>query len=232
MMNEGNTMDLDDLRAAWAQLDERVGRSLTKIEVVTNSLADSRARTLVRRSVWLPIVELVATLAGLCLVILGLQQGGSQVFISCLVSILILFTLLILSTIWQIAMVTTIQPAAPVIAMQRQLARVRTLRIFENKWMLLLSPVLWAPFLVVIVELFLKVVIGVEGSVFTAGFVYANLWIGAILSIALLWLSHRFSERLKGTSFLQNLLDEFAGRRLTEAREFLTRLDGFESEDL
>ncbi len=231
MMDENNTMVLDDLKAAWSQFERRADDDLSRIEAMTNTLIDDRARTLVGRAMWLPALELVATLVGLALVLLGMQQEGSVVFFACLTSILALFVLLIASAICQIAMVARIAPTAPVITMQRQLGRLRTLRIFENKWMLLLSPVLWAPFLVVIVEMFLKLVIGVEGTVFSAGFVTANLIIGGLLSLALVWLSLRLADRLKGTSFLRQLLDDFAGRRLTQAREFLSRLDGFESED-
>ena len=41
---------------------------------------------------------------------------------------------------------------------------------------------------------------------------------------------HVVGQRLEGTEFLRRLFDDFAGRRLTAAREFLTRLDGFERE--
>jgi len=69
---------------------------------------------------------------------------------------------------------------------------------------LLLSPVLWTPFLL------------------------TSLLIGGVVS-GLLWLlSARLSTRLAGTSLLRHIVDDLAGRRLVAARDFLTQLDGFE----
>ena len=101
-------------------------------------------------------------------------------------------------------------PAAPVIATQRQLGRVRTLRIFENKWMLLLSPVLWAPFLVVIVELFPQVWCSASRTPsFRSGFVLANLIIGLALSVGPVLFQQLARETVAG-----NLVHPRTPRRL------------------
>ncbi len=229
-MKKDEGMQLEDLKTAWAQLDQRVGGDLTRMEAITQALVDERTRSLVQQTVWLPIVELVATLAGLSLVIVGLMQTGGTVYYTCLNAIFFLFTLLILSAICQITMSAKVDPTAPVIATQRQLGKLRALRIFEGKWMLLLSPVLWAPFLVVIVEMFLKIVVGYEETFFSAGFVQANVIIGLIMTGGLMWMSRTIAKRWLSESFMSDLFDEFAGSRLTAAREFLTRLDGYERE--
>ena len=120
--------------------------------------------------------------------------------------------------------------AAPVLITQRQLGRVRAIRIFEWKWVLLLSPVLWAPFLVVAVEVPLNLLASAGGGVevFSAGYVWANLVIGAVLTAMLCKLSGWVARRFEGSSFLRGFIDDLAGRRLTAARDFLQRLEGFE----
>ena len=57
-MNENDAMNLEDLKQAWAQLDQRVDSNIAKMEAITGALAEDHTRTLVRRAVWLPAMEL------------------------------------------------------------------------------------------------------------------------------------------------------------------------------
>ena len=119
--------------------------------------------------------------------------------------------------------------AATIVTAQRQLARARSIRIFEWKWVLLLSPLLWTPFLVVCVEQLLAGLRdGAAPGIFSAQFVVASLAIGAAASLVLWWISGKVAAHFGGTSFVRNLLDDLAGRNLSKARDFLARLDRFE----
>ena len=226
-MNENDMTELNDLKQAWAKLDQRVDADFTRMQAMTSALATDRAQTLVRRALWLPSTELIAAGIGLVLAISCLFHRGGPVFLACSIAMLAFLVALIVSAVWQIVTIAGLDLAAPVVATQRQLGRVRAHRIFATKWVLLLSPVLWIPFFVVGVEL----LFGAEGTaIFTPGYLLANLLVGLAISAVLLWLSRRLAERLRDSSFLRRLLDDIAGRRLVAARGFLARLDGFERE--
>lgn len=230
-MNKHDAMDLNDLKQAWARLDSRVDTDLAKMEEVTDALAEDHTRTLVRRAMWLPTMELVVEGALLIVGVRGLFFGGSAVYFGCLIATLAFLVALMASAVWQIVTIARVDPAAPVVATQRQLARVRTLRIFEAKWVLLFSPVIWAPFFVVGVELLLKLIFGAQATdIFSGGYLLANLLIGLVLTAFLWWISRKIADRYRDSSFISRLLDDLAGRRLTAARAFLSRLDRFERE--
>lgn len=230
-MTHDQDMELDDLKHAWAQLDQRVDSNLARMEAVTRALAEDHTRTLVRRTIWLPVMELIVEGALLLVGIRGLFFGGSPVYFGCLIATLALLVSLIASSVWQIVTIARVDAAAPVVATQRRLAKVHTLRIFEAKWVLLLSPVLWAPCFAAGIELLLKLVSGEQATdVFSAGYVLVNLLVGAVLTVFLWWISRRIADRFRDSSFLRSVFDDLAGRRLTSAREFLARLDWFERE--
>ena len=168
---------------------------------------------------------------GLILVVAGFSVSGSAVYLPCLGFVAVVLAGLMGSAIAQIVMLTGLDPASPVLTAQRQLARVSSLRIGEWKWVLLLSPVLWTPFLVAFVEVPLRLLAGDAMHttvVFTSRWVQLSLLVGAVMSGLLYGLSRWLAARLAGTSFLRSLVDDLAGRRLVAAREFLVRLDGFE----
>lgn len=179
---------------------------------------------------WLPAAELVTGGLGLLVVGAGFLRAGGAVYLGCLLFTGAVLAVLMASAIAQIVMLAGLDPAAPVLEAQRRLGRVSALRVHEWKWVLLLSPVLWTPFLVVAVEVPLRFAAGgaMSGPFFGGGFVLASLLIGGVVSVLLWLLSAWLAPRLAGTSLLRRVVDDLAGRRLVAARDFLTRLDGFE----
>jgi hypothetical protein len=223
-------MELHELKTAWARLDERCAVDFGRVERLARELAADKQRKLVHRALWLPAAELVTGGLGLLVVGAGFLRAGGAVYLGCLLFTGAVLAVLMASAIAQIVMLAGLDPTAPVLAAQRRLGRVSALRVLEWKWVLLLSPVLWTPFLVVAVEVPLRVLAGgsMTGPIFGGGFVLASLLIGGVVS-GLLWLlSAWLTTRLAGTSLLRRIVDDLAGRRLVAARDFLTRLDGFE----
>ncbi len=56
---------------------------------------------------------------------------------------------MIVASVWQIARINRLDYTAPVVAIQREIAEMRASRIRVNRWLLLLSPLLWTPLAVV-----------------------------------------------------------------------------------
>jgi hypothetical protein len=223
-------MELHDLKTAWARLEERYAVDFGRVERLARELAADKQKTLARRATWLPAAELLTEGLGLLLVSAGFSKAGGAVYVGCLLVSGAVLAVLMASAIAQIAMLAGLDPTAPVLEAQRRLGRVSALRVLEWKWVLLLSPVLWTPFLVVAVEVPLRFAAGgaMTAPVFGGAFVLTSLLIGGVVS-GLLWLlSAWLASRLGGTSLLRRIVDDLTGRRLVAARDFLTRLDGFE----
>lgn len=94
-MTEEKTIRLEDLKEAWTRLDERIDVDIARMAAVTGMLAEDRARTLVRRAIWPPAMELVVTAAGALLVVVELFRSGSAVFLGSWIFVLALFAVLI-----------------------------------------------------------------------------------------------------------------------------------------
>lgn len=231
-MNDKQAIELEDLKTAWATLEDRVETDFARVEALALDLARDKTRTLVRRAMLPPIVDLAAEAVALAIVLSGFSHAGSWIYHACLAGCAGVLAALMAAAAAQIAMLAGLDPAAPVLSTQRRLGRVRAFRIFEWKWVLLLAPVLWTPFFVAGIELLLKTLFGdgPETSVFAAGYVGGSMVIGAALTLLLIRLSGWAARRFADTPFLRGFVDDLAGRRLTAATDFLRRLDGFERE--
>lgn len=226
-----NEIELTDLKPAWDELGSG-DAALSDFERLAFELVEDRTRSLTRRAMLPPIVDLLFEVPSLMLLTVGFFQGGSATYHTCLAALVITLGTLVVAAIAQLTLLADIDPSSPVVELQRRLARVRALRIFEWKWVLLLSPALWGPALVVTVELTLKLLSG-EGreiTIFSGSFVTLNLLFGAGLSLVLWAVSSWLGRRLRHTGFMHQWLDDLAGRRLVAARDFVRRLDAFAGE--
>jgi hypothetical protein len=114
----------------------------------------------------------------------------------------------------------------PVVAVQRELERLRIARIRVVKWTLLLAPLLWIPLLAVTLD----VALGVNAfAVLDPAWVAANLALGVAFIPLMLWASGRLADRFGGSSLLRRLLRDVAGSNLDAAIEFLDELARFEA---
>ncbi len=98
-------------------------------------------------------------------------------------------------------------------------------RINETKMVFLVSPLLWVPLLIVIVK-------GVTGlnpySIFNTNWLLSNFIFGLAVIPLVLWISKRYSHKFQSSSFIQNIMNDIAGRSLNEAITFLDKLSSFE----
>ena len=122
------------------------------------------------------------------------------------------------------------------VTVQKELGKLRILRIRTTKWTMLLSFALWFPALVVLLEGFLGVdlwrilgAIGERNGTFLAWMV-GNVLFGLAMALALTWLWNRYAERANPSPTIQRLMDDFAGRSLTKALGSLDSIVRFEAE--
>jgi hypothetical protein len=107
---------------------------------------------------------------------------------------------------------------------QERLGAFRVRRARVARWILFLSPLLWALMLIVGLKGFFGVDVYAAP---THGFIVANVFFGVVFLAAALWVSRRYSDRLRGHPFLGRLLRDLAGRNLAEAEKFAAAAAGF-----
>jgi hypothetical protein len=135
---------------------------------------------------------------------------------------------MLVARIVQIARIQQIDYGKPVATIQKQVGRLRMLRIRIVQCELLAGIVAWAPFLIVVLAAFF----GVKD--FSAPGLWAWFWVNVAFGLLLIplavWLSEKFADRMQRVPFVQRLMDDIAGRSLTDAANFLSAVTAFEHE--
>jgi hypothetical protein len=127
----------------------------------------------------------------------------------------------------QLARIGRLDYAAPVVAIQHELAALRTSRLRVNRGLLLLSPLLWTPLAIVAAKGFL----GVDPyRAFGPAWIAANLAFGLSVIPLAIAITRRFSARFENSPLLRHLADDIAGRSLASATRQLEDIRRFEEE--
>jgi len=221
-------VDMDDIKAAWRELERRVDTGLALQRDSMKRLELDRTRTALRRLGRGPLFELVSGLAALMLLggFLADHIGTARFAIPAIaLQAFVLFT--VVSAGRQLAIIWGIDYAAPVVAIQRDLARLRALRVRTTLWVLLLAPLVWTPLAIVAARGLLGAdLYRVPGPLWLA----VNLAFGLAVIPLAVWLSRRHAQRLRGSRFLSRLADDIAGRNLAAAVGSLQAIQEFETE--
>lgn len=230
-------MDLDLLKAKLAEQDAKLDRVVrlhaTNLREIQLSKTKSSLQSLARGVV----VELIMTIVAV--VWLGsfiaehLREPGFLV-----PALLVDAGLLALMgvCIRQLVLISGLDYGLPVVAVQKQLGRLRVLRIRTTKWVFVLSFALWFPVFVVLLKGLLGVDVwrvvsaaGERDGSFVAWMV-ANVLFGFAAAVAIIWVSNRFADRVEGSPALARFVDDIAGRSLVDATSALDEIARFESE--
>ena len=119
----------------------------------------------------------------------------------------------------------TLDYGAPVFDVQKRLATLRVGRIRTIKWILLLSPLLWTPTLLV----GFHALTGLDPYAFMDGkWLAANLLFGLAFLAGMLWVSKRYGDRWNRFPAVRHLMDAIAGRSLVAANGTLEEIEQFE----
>lgn len=221
-------MELDDLKLKWAEYDAKLEKS---IRLNTRLLRESSLTrvdaALKPLSRWIVIETLLNVPVVLLLgSFLGDHIGEPRFAVPA--ALLLACAIAILNVgIRQWVGLRTLDYGAPVLVIQKRLAALRVSRIRTTKWVLLLSPLLWAPLLIVGI----KGLVGVDPYAFLdAKWLAANVLFGLVVLVVMLWISKRYRDRWKQSPGLQRFLDSIAGRSLASATGHLGEIARFEQE--
>jgi serine/threonine-protein kinase len=221
-------VELDDLKAAWTELNQRVGA----IESVVR--ADYRARRLdpIRRAlrlmgawqaihavVWVVIVAVIARfwiahrdvphLLGA-----GLLLHAYGVLVICV-------------SVVQLLVIGRTYYTAPIVECQKRVAELYRLRVICGLAVGLPWWVLWVVFLVVGAQALL----GVDLYARAPGWIQATVAFGVAALAVSAWLARRLGDRPVLPRWVQSVADDLAGRSLRRAATRLAEIRAFEGKE-
>jgi hypothetical protein len=214
-------MNLDELKDKWAEQDRKLDRILRLNESAVREMRFSSAKSSLRRLTAGIVVELV---------ILAIGAGWLGNFIAehlrepkLIIPALLLdlgAIALVSLCVRQLIMIGNLDYSGPLVAVQKELEKLRILRIRTTKWTFLAGCVLWEPALVVLAPWIANL----------SAWIAANVLFGIAVAVLITWISKRYADRLATSSKLKSLMDDLAGRSLMKAMASLDSIAQFEQE--
>ena len=217
-------MELDDLKARWMDFDLKLDASLRlNARLVRESLIDRTERTL-RRSSFVVLAEVVINVVLVWWLgsFMADHVGEMRFFIPAAILNVGAIAVLILG-VRQFVRMRTLDHGKPVMEVQRELQLLQSQQIHLTRWIVFVSPLIWTPLVIVFFA-----ALGVDAYRVFPGWLLANLVFGVAAIPVLFYGARALSGRLQGTSFLQGVVRDTAGRGLVEAAEFMDELARFE----
>ena len=232
-------MNLEELKARLAEQDSKLDQLVRLNTTHVRELQLVKTRSSLRWLVPGLVIELLLTIGGIIWVgdFIAGHLGEPRFLLPALMVDLSLIALMG-SCIWQLVMINSLDYSLPVVAMQKELGKLRILRIRTTKWVMTLSFVLWAPFLIVLVEglfgvdLWRVLAVAGDGDEPFLRWIVANVLFGLAVALVVVWVSRRYADRLKRSPMIERLMDDFAGRSLTRALASLDSIVRFEADPL
>jgi len=230
-------MELDDLKTRLAEKDAKLDQVLRLNATAVRELQLSKTKSSLRWLVPGVVFELLMTIVAV--VWLGDFIAGhlrEPRFLLTAVLIDVCMIAFMGACIRQLAAIASLDYSLPVVTVQKELGRLRILRIRTTKWVMTLSFVLWFPVLIVLLKGFLGVdlwlILGAVGDrhgSFVA-WVVANVLFGLAVALVMIWVWNRYANRVNPSPVIKHIMDDFAGRSLTKALSSLDAIVRFETE--
>lgn len=226
-MKESTTMELDDLKAAWKALDQRLDSVATLQRAASREQKLETVRRALRGLTGMLVVELILGIAAALVVGWFLADHIDSARLAIAAAVLHAVAVSsIVAAAWQLSVIRRLDYSQPVITIQRRLAVLGIARRRFDRWIVLGSPLLWTPLAIVAGQ----GILGLDVFQILGGrWVLANLVFGVAAIPVLVGLTRALEGTPMGSRLLASLADTVAGRSLAAAREQLNQIDQFES---
>ena len=214
-------MDFEEMKLAWQQLNQRMDQQLAISQKQFKDTQTTKARHALRPLIWRQIFQ---DLFGVMLILMAVVYWSNHDEAHQLLSGLIVHGYGILTVIlagMTLSKISRIDYAAPVAAIQKQLAQLRTFTIRSGAAVGLPWWLLWMPVIQVLCGLLGGDVYAMIPPVVT----HVNIVVGVIGWLTTWWLHNRSHARISG-----RLDDSFAGDSLAQARKHVEEISQFEKE--
>jgi hypothetical protein len=207
-------MELEELKKAW---------QAAETPIRTAYIYGAKAAKSESAVAWMkvgPIFEVVlsaiaaAWLGNFCYETINLPIYSLSGLLLAAINVFLLST-----NIRKLTLLSDIDLAKPIVESQRVLTEVGKLTIWQTKWILLISPLLWG-LAILVLPMGSKVDIIKHLG---APYVFGNVLFGLIFIPVGLWIVTKFSHKFK-----QKLADEIKGTSLVRCQTYLEELRQFE----
>lgn len=221
-------MELDELKQKWTEQDAKLEKSIRLDTRLVRESAMTRVGASLAPLSWGIAIEGILNVAVVLWLGSFLGDHVGQPRLAAPAAMLFVCAIAILNVgIRQWVTLRTIDYGAPVLAIQKRLAALRVSRIRATKWILLVSPLLWTPMLIV----GFHALTGLDPYAFMNGrWLAGNLLFGLAFLAGMLWISKRSASRLAQVPAMRRLMDDVAGRSLVAANGALDEIERFERE--
>jgi predicted permease len=203
--------DLDEYKAKWAEHDKKLDEILLLNRRMLETAKLNKSRSALRR------MKLFAGLetAGWLAIVMWLgsfiySHWGAWRMVAMGVACDLYAISMMAGTIRVVAEAQQVDYDGPVAAIQKQLEKLRMVRIRLTQWGVLAGVVMWAPFAVVVVN-----------TLFSAAWLAANVLFGMALALLLYQLSKRCNGRLQRAPFIQRMMRDIGGHSLAAAEGYI-----------
>jgi hypothetical protein len=221
-------MDMDEMRKRWAEYDRKLETNLRLNRQILNETYLGKTRTALQRLVAGIGVEMAVDIALLMALecFLYAHRALPQFLLpAAFLHLCVMVSLVTLAR--QIKIALEIDYSRPIATLQKDLERLRILRIRTMQAIFVLAPLLWLPLLIVT----LKGLLGVDAyALFPLSWLIANVLFGMAVIPLVFWLSKRYRHRIARSRWIQRIKQDLAGESLNAAANFLTTLAEFEDE--
>ena len=210
-------MDFEEMKRAWQQLNQRMDQQLAISQKQFKDAQTTKARHALRPLIWTQIFQ---DLFGVVLILMAVVYWSNHDEAHQILSGLIVHAYGILIVIlagMTYGKISRIDYAAPVAAIQKQLAQLRTFSIRSGMAVGLPWWLLWMPFIQVLFGL-----LGSDLYAIASGVFHVNIVVGAVGLLATWWFYR--------TRIARRLDDSIAGDSLTQAQKILEEIAQFEKE--
>lgn len=219
------TTDLDEMKQAWARQDRKLDESLRmNSQLLTETVLNKTHTAMQRMALWLRIEGFVWFAIVVWLGSFIYAHIGVRLLAVAAIALDVYAIGMLAATVRQIVAASQINYAEPISGIQRQLEKLRILRIRITLGALLGGTVVWAPAMIVACQAFLGL------SVNNNAWLVANVLFGLALIPLGLWLSKKFGDRLDGSPIIQRVMNDISGHNLNAAFSSLAKLAAFETE--
>lgn len=220
-------MELDDLKSTWGEMNRRLETSLAMSRGALREVRLDRTRSALR---WLSAglwYELLSGAAIAWLLVYFLSRDFSEVRYAIPAAGLLAFVVWAMAiAIRQLAAIGSLDFGGPVVAIQRSLAGIRMLRVWSFRWILILSPLLWTPLVIVVSRCLGFDIYRGYGPTWLAW----NVAFGVAFILVAAWVSHRFGPWLRRSPVVTTVADSLAGRSIARAESVIAEIAQFEME--
>lgn len=221
-------MDLDDLKQRWEEQDRKLDASLRLSTRLLRESALGKAARATARLSWLMLPEILLNLGLVIWLGSFLADHFAQArFAIPAVALDLGAIALLIAQGHQWWALRAIDYSAPVVAIQKELGRLRLQELRVFKWVMITAPLAWTPLLIVAI----KGLLGLDAYVlFSGSWLAANVAFGVAVLLLAVWISRRYADRMERSPWIQRLMRNLSGYNLNAAAGFLGSLARFEEE--